>query len=107
MTSLQTFLLFGGGAAAVGFVLFCIGACYGSKMVWEFLNIFVSGAVAVNILHFVETPSYLVLTLGWLALLSSLASLGTFLAAVSGTGSTECTCGVCANHRAQLAARHG
>jgi hypothetical protein len=54
------------------------------KLFWDILNTAASGAVAVQILHFSERPTYLMLALGWFCLVSSLASLGTVIGAVEG-----------------------
>lgn len=102
MTSLQTFLVFGGGFAVVGFLVLCIVGAYGVKTLWEVLNVFGSGAVAVHILHFYDQPSYLILTLGWVCLISALASLGTVLQTMSGDNKGPCVCPICSNHRQQL-----
>lgn len=104
MTIVQTFLVAAGGFFVVSLIVLCIASAYGWKTIWEILNVLVSGAVAVNILHFYDNPSYLVLALGWVGLISCLASLGTVLQTMSGENKGPCACPICSNHRQQIGA---
>jgi hypothetical protein len=74
------------------------------KLIWELLTAVASGWIAVNILHLQASPSYLMLAIGWLALVSCLASAGSVLNAVFGIGEQKCTCSVCARHRQEISA---
>jgi hypothetical protein len=106
MNAMQWLFASGAFALAVCFLTLLI-AVGGWKLFWELVNFLGTGAVAVNILHFHEAPSYLVLTIGWGALIASLVSLGTVLNALFGYGSNECVCAICTRHRAEIAAGHG
>jgi hypothetical protein len=103
MSTMQ-WIFAGAGCLIAGFWITLLLAIGGWKLFWEFVNVLGSGAVAVNILHFTESPSYLILTLGWFCLLGCLASAATVINAVFCNSNGPCVCAICSRHRQELGA---